>query len=45
VSWKFQKLPPALVKGAVDFVLVGGAAGIIHCSARVTYDVDLVYSR
>jgi predicted nucleotidyltransferase len=45
VSAAFQKLLPTLVKGGVDFVLVGSGAGIVHGSARVTYDVDLVYSR
>jgi len=45
VSAEVQKLLPALVKGRVDFVLIGGIAGIVHGSARVTYDVDLVYSR
>jgi predicted nucleotidyltransferase len=45
VSAEFQKLLPSLVRGGVDFVLVGGVAGIVHGSARVTYDVDLVYSR
>ena len=45
MSAEFQKLLPALIKGEVDFVLVGGVAGIVHGSARVTYDVDLVYSR
>ena len=45
MSAEFQKLLPALVEGGVDFVLVGGVAGVVHGSARVTYDVDLVYSR
>jgi len=45
VSAEFERLLPALVKGGVDFVLIGGVAGIVHGSARVTYDVDLVYSR
>jgi hypothetical protein len=36
---------PTLVSGKVDFILIGGMAGILHGSARVTYDVDLVYSR
>lgn len=31
--------------GGVEFVLIGGVAGIVHGSARITYDVDLVYSR
>jgi predicted nucleotidyltransferase len=45
VNAEFEKLLPALVKGGVDFILVGGVAGIVHGSARVTYDVDVVYSR
>jgi predicted nucleotidyltransferase len=45
VSAEFEKLLPALVDGDVEFTLVGGVAGIVHGSARVTYDVDLVYSR
>src|SRR4030095_10238195 len=28
-----------------DFILIGGMAGILHGSARVTFDVDLVYLR
>jgi hypothetical protein len=30
-----------LVRGKVDFILIGGMAGILHGSARVTFDVDL----
>ena len=45
MSAEFEKLLPALVNGGVNFILVGGVAGIVHGSARVTYDVDLVYSR
>jgi predicted nucleotidyltransferase len=45
VSAEFEKLLPALVVGGVDFILVGGVAGIVHGSARATYDVDLVYAR
>ena len=29
----------------VDFIVIGGVAGNIHGSARVTYDLDLVYDR
>jgi hypothetical protein len=29
----------------VDFILIGGMAAILHGSARVTFDVDVVYSR
>jgi hypothetical protein len=39
-----QIIPP-LVGANVDFVLIGGMAAILHGSARVTFDVDLVYSR
>jgi predicted nucleotidyltransferase len=39
-----QIIPP-LVRAKVDFVLIGGMAAILHGSARVTFDVDLVYSR
>jgi hypothetical protein len=35
--------PP--VRARVDFILIGGMAAILHGSARVTFDVDLVYSR
>jgi len=45
VSAEFEKLLPALVRSGVDFILVGGVAGIVHGSARATYDVDLVYAR
>jgi hypothetical protein len=39
-----QVIPP-LVRAKVDFVLIGGMAAILHGSARVTFDVDVVYSR
>jgi hypothetical protein len=29
----------------VDFILIGGMAAILHGSARVTFDVDVVYLR
>jgi predicted nucleotidyltransferase len=45
VSAEFEKLLPTLVNADVDFILIGGVAGIVHGSARATYDVDLVYSR
>ena len=36
----------ALLAGAnVDYVLVGGVAAVAHGSARLTMDVDVVYSR
>lgn len=45
MSAEFEKLLPVLVNGEVEFILVGGVAGIVHGSARTTYDVDLVYAR
>jgi predicted nucleotidyltransferase len=45
MSAEFAKLLPALVNGGIDFILIGGLAGIVHGSARATYDVDVVYSR
>ena len=39
-----QVIPP-LVEANVDFILIGGMAAILHGSARVTFDVDVVYSR
>lgn len=45
MSPNLEKLLPTLVSGGVEFIIVGGVAGILHGSARATYDVDLVYSR
>lgn len=42
---KFDKLLPTLVDEGVQFILVGGVAGVIHGAARLTYDVDIVYAR
>src|SRR6266550_3849239 len=39
-----QIIPP-LVRAQVDFILIGGMAAILHGSARVTFDVDVIYSR
>jgi hypothetical protein len=39
-----QVIPP-LVRAKVDFILFGGMAAILPGSARVTFDVDVVYSR
>jgi predicted nucleotidyltransferase len=35
----------ALADAGVRFIVVGGIAGIAHGSARVTFDIDLVYGR
>src|SRR2546430_965177 len=39
------QIVPVLVNSKVDFILIGGMAAILHGSARVTLDVDLVYDR
>jgi hypothetical protein len=41
----FQALIGALAGGEVEFVVVGGLAGTIHGSARLTQDIDVVYAR
>lgn len=35
----------ALADAEVDFVLIGGLAGVAHGSAYPTYDVDVMYAR
>jgi hypothetical protein len=44
---EFQPKPilHALLEHQVDFVLIGGLAGIIHGSSYPSYDVDVVYAR
>ena len=41
----FVELLPVLNRHQVQFILIGGGAGIVHGSQRVTSDVDVVYSR
>ena len=41
----FESLLKALVKTDVQFIIVGGLAATAHGSARLTQDVDVVYSR
>ncbi|HZV36508.1 MAG TPA: hypothetical protein VFB72_18165 [Verrucomicrobiae bacterium] len=45
MSAQFDKLLPLLVKGGTEFILVGGVAGNVLGSARLTFDVDIVYNR
>lgn len=40
-----RRLLRALEGNAVDFVLVGGLAGLLHGSAYPTFDLDVVYAR
>ena len=35
----------ALADAGIDFVLIGGLAGIAHGSAYPTYDLDVMYAR
>jgi hypothetical protein len=41
----FKALIDTLVNAHVDFILVGGVAATVHGAARLTLDVDVVYSR
>ena len=39
------RLLQALARNGVDFVLIGGLAGMLHGSAYPTFDLDVVYAR
>src|SRR5437762_5456631 len=41
----FGAILPLLTRYGVKFIVVGGGAAIAHGSARLTSDVDVVYSR
>lgn len=41
----FGGLLRALATGGVEFIVIGGVAGIAHGSARFTRDLDVVYGR
>src|ERR1043165_2180003 len=45
MSTQFDKMLPLLVNGGVEFILIGGVAGNVLGSARLTFDVDIVYGR
>jgi hypothetical protein len=40
-----EGLLTALHRAGVEFILVGGMAAIVHGSARLTFDLDIVYKR
>jgi hypothetical protein len=42
---QFEKAVQALCDAGVDFVVIGGLSATLHGSARVTYDLDICYSR
>jgi hypothetical protein len=41
----FPTLISLLAKNKIEFIVVGGAAAIVHGSARLTEDLDVVYRR
>ncbi len=41
----YGKIIGLLVSSGVDFIIVGGAAATAHFAARLTEDLDIVYSR
>ena len=41
----FEAALRSLCEAGVEFVIVGGLAAVIHGSARLTQDIDVVYSR
>ena len=42
---QFKTLLDSLRANDVEFVIIGGIAATLHGSARVTYDLDIVYNR
>lgn len=44
-SLRLRELLEVLDRHAVDFIVIGGIAGIIHGSAYPTYDFDVLYAR
>jgi hypothetical protein len=44
-SLKLRPLVETLDRHAVDFIVIGGIAGVIHGSSRATYDFDVLYAR
>jgi predicted nucleotidyltransferase len=42
---EFKNVLVALTSAGVDFIVIGGVAAIVHGGARVTFDLDVVYSR
>lgn len=42
---EFRRLLESLERNGVAFVIVGGIAATLHGSARLTFDLDVVYER
>ncbi|HJX09463.1 MAG TPA: nucleotidyltransferase, partial [Candidatus Binatia bacterium] len=45
LATNIEKLLKALYDQGVEFVIIGGAAAVLHGSAYVTGDLDVCYSR
>ena len=45
LPYKPKPVLEALAKHEVDFVLIGGLAGMVHGSSYPTYDIDIAYAR
>ncbi len=45
IPLQVEKLLGALDRNGVDFVIIGGVAGLVHGSSYPTYDLDVVYAR
>jgi hypothetical protein len=45
MSLDLAQIVPPLVAAQIEFILIGGKAAILHGSARVTFDTDVVYDR
>ncbi len=41
----YPKLLQLLTEHSVEFIIIGGAAAVIHGSSRLTQDLDVVYRR
>lgn len=42
---KFDEVLKVLGEGGVRFILIGGVAAVAHGAARLTQDIDILYSR
>lgn len=42
---EFEKMIRLLDENQIEYILIGGFAGAIHGSARLTSDIDIVYKR
>ena len=42
---EIERAVSALCSAGVEFVVIGGVAGILHGGAMVTFDLDICYSR